>query len=265
MPFGDLQKGTKGFREDLWEQWLQEAHRDKHAYFIGMGDYSDTFRPTIRKNISKVTKEDASAHQQLDYALEKGMQKFAEDLMPLRDRIIGLHSGHHNWDLLGGMNTDQYLCQLLKVKWLGFEGWTRLSVERSRYHHPTVDIFSTHGCGGAGFTGTDMTALERRIMPYRKAHIYLRGHSTKIYSAPAPPLEYIRNMQGKMKIGRMPRVLCNTGGFMEGRIEGETSYVEEKNMPPVALGWITIDINFHRNPKYHPDEPIEIRTTNFAP
>lgn len=268
MPVGDLQLGDPGFRKDLWERWLAEAKADKDAYFIFMGDYSNAFRPTIRKAISKVMVEDAEAHSELDYLFEKEMQELADILKPIAPRIIGIHSGHHNHQLLNGTNTDQYLAQLLRCKWLGFEAWTRLSIERSKAAKYSVDIFSTHGCGGSSFTSTDMYNLERKIMPNKKAHIYLRGHSTKVYAAPAPPLEYIRDGRNEtIRVGLMPRWLGNTGGFMEGRTEGHTSYVEEKNMPSCALGWLSFEIYFKTVDKTHLDNGYlwEISPSIFAP
>src|SRR3990167_6272499 len=194
-PFGDLQFGDPGFRQDLWDRWIKEAILDQDSFFIGMGDYSNSFRPTIAKGIKKIMVDDNEAHSELDYMIMKEMQGLAEKLKPIQDRIIGLHTGHNSFDFLNGTNSDNYLCQLLKCKYLGFAAFGTLGVEQGNrdkekgsHNSRNITIFSTHGCGGSSQSSSDLANLERKILPFWDADIFLRGHSTKVYAAPGAPL-----------------------------------------------------------------------------
>ena len=117
-----------------------------------------------------------------------------------------------------------------------------------------IIIHAQHGDGGAGFTGPDIQNLERKTVPYWDADLYLRGHSTKRWAAPF--LEY------KMSVGRsinLPYLVAktkwavNTGGFMRGHIEGQSTYVSRKNMPPANLGYsiISVDLKRHKAKACH--------------
>ena len=156
-PVGDLQRGERGFRQDLWEKWKREALEDKNSLIIGMGDYSDRFRTTVDKKLIHAVSEDRSAWSELDELLMKEMQELAEELKPFRHRIIGLHCGHHHHQMVYGGCTCQYLCQLLRVRHLGFVALIQLIFSRqkgggTKPEGHKIDIFSTHGCGGASNT-----------------------------------------------------------------------------------------------------------------
>jgi len=243
-PVGDLQIGESGFREDLWKKWKRETIEDKTSLIIGMGDYTDRFRPTIDKKLRQVLVTDPSAHIEFDELIMKEIQGIAEEFKPFKGRIIGLHSGHHEHTFYSGVNSVQYLCQLLGVKYLGFVAMVQLILRRGKGSH-SIDIFSTHGCGGASLINSDLAKLERTIMPYWDADVFLRGHSTKAYVVDGHPLNCLSSNRGngELSIQRKKRVLVNTGGFMEGYVQGQTSYVEQANMPPCALGWCTVGIH----------------------
>ena len=262
-PVGDLQFGTPGFRKDIWDRWKKEMMEDKQAYAIGMGDYSDSFRPTIQKKLESAFIGDGEARRQLEEMLLVQTQHLAKEMEPFKDRIIGLLEGHHFFTLSSGdITTTQYLCQLLGVKYLGFEAAIQLIVRRGRNgkksESRTIDIYATHGCGGSKHTNSDMSKLEREIMPFWDVDLFLRGHSTKVYAAAGAPLnKYSANMGNgtkEMRILKRQRLLVNTGGFMEGRVDGHTSYVEQQGFPPCALGYAVVDVhianpnNGHRQP-----------------
>lgn len=246
MPFGDLQKGDEGFRQDLFDRWKRDA-LEKNAWIIGMGDYSNTFRPTINKKIQQVMNEDAEAHYELDTMVMKEMQELADELKPFKSKIIGLLEGHHFFTLQTNMTSTQYLCQLLRVPYLGFVACIQLVIRRNNGTRHNVDIFATHGCGGASSQSLDLANLERKIMPYWDCDIFLRGHSTRVYGVPGAPLNYFISGQGKnndLKIMKKQRWLVNCGGFMDGYVKGKSSYVEQKNLAPCALGYVSIEFHF---------------------
>jgi hypothetical protein len=260
-PFGDLQMGEAGFRKDLWNKWKREALADKTALFIGMGDYTDRFRTTVDKKLIASLSDDSSAWSELDELMMKEMQDFAEELKPFKDRIIGLHCGHHHHRLMNATCTCQYLCQLLRVRHLGFVAMIQLTWHRASSVH-SIDVYSTHGCGGSSKISPDISQVENKIVPFWDATLYLRGHSTKAWVTETLPLNYIVWDQTNkvLHLKRKKRLCVNTGGFMEGYGEGRQSYVERGNMPPCSLGWAVV--NFHISD--HGDEPLKINAQTYT-
>lgn len=251
-PLGDLQMGAPGFRKDLWERWKRDALEDKNSLILGMGDYSDRFRTTVDKKLVGVLASDTSAWAEMDELLMKEMQGIAEELKPFRHRILGLHCGHHHHKLLGGGCTDMYLAQLLRVKHLGFEAriqlvYKRLKGEDTPAEGHVIDIWSTHGKGGASSVAQDLRELEAKISPHRNFDIFFRGHSTRAYAIPGPPKINLSRPTGKpndtLREIKRGCYLVNTGGFMEGRVEGITTYPEQGNMTEIVLGWCIVEIH----------------------
>ena len=252
-PFGDLQMGEKTFRPDLWKRWKQEALKDRTSLFIGMGDYSDSFRPTIQKRLASVFLDDPSALSQHEKPFIEQMAAFAEELKPFKNRIIGLHSGHHQMYLQSGINTTQYLCQLLGVKYLGFEAMTQLVLRRTGGASCSIDIYSTHGCGGSGNTHSDLAKFQK-ILSGWNADIYMRGHSSRVYCVDGDPAYYLTNTNGALSLRKKKRLIVNTGSFMEGRKEGVETYVELAGMAPLTLGWCVVNLHMSDNQ----EEPLRI-------
>lgn len=259
-PFGDLQIGQHGFRKDLWQRWKADAIADKDSYVIGLGDYSDTFRPTIRARLNGVFADDPESGEQLDDMVAAQVQRLAVELTPLKGRIIGLLEGHHfHRYARTGTTSTQHLCDLLKCKYLGELAMIQLAVKRAGSDRDVIELFAAHGRGGSQFSHGDMANLERNIMPFWDADIYLRGHSTKVYTAPGSDLYQLhRKQNGELVIRKKHRILVNTGGFMDGYLEGSSSYVERANMAPAALGWATIEVHYGHSAR-------EIQTTVFVP
>jgi hypothetical protein len=261
-PFGDLQMGEAGFRKDLWNKWKREALEDTSALFIGMGDYTDRFRTTVDKKLVASLSDDSSAWSEFDELMMKEMQELAAELKPLKDRIIGLHCGHHHHRLMNASCTCQYLCQLLGVRHLGFVAMIQLVFDRKNRNTHEIDIFSTHGCGGSSKPSGDISQVENKIVPFWDADLYLRGHSTKAWVSESLPLNYLswdRN-NGILTLKKKRRLMVNTGGFMEGYTEGRQSYVERSNMPPCALGWSVVNIHI----PCRGEEPIKINANAYT-
>lgn len=234
-----------GFRKDLWDRWKKETISDKESYVIGMGDYTDSFRPTIRKILQgSIASIDPESYEQIDYPIMAQMQKLAEEFKPFKHRIIGLLEGHHYHKFISGMTSTQYLCQLLGVKYLDFFAGIQLIVKRCKKDSSSVDIIATHGCGGAQHQHSDISKMERGLIPSYDVDIILRGHSTKVSTVFGPPLFGLSRNTGKdIHLNRRQRLMVNTGGFMEGYTPGRPSgYVEQTNLTPCALGWPVIEI-----------------------
>lgn len=241
--FGDLQLGASGFDTKLWQSFKEEFKSTPHAYALGLGDYSDWVRPTIRERLANATSGDISVREQLDSMVQKSIREISDKLDFLYGKIIGLHSGHHDYEFLNGINTTQNLCEIFKTTYLGFQAYTVLKLldPRSKKQEArAIKILSTHGQGNAAFTSSDMRNLESKMAPFWFAHIYLRGHSSKLGSLPLVYKDV--TVKGRIQVIETTRWLINCGGFMEGYTDGKASYVEFKQLPPAARGYVIVRI-----------------------
>lgn len=248
-PVGDLQWGAKGFDEELyWECWEQTVN-DPNSITIGMGDWSDNFRPTIRERFGASMSGDVMAQMQMDDMHRDHMDKMIrtlklEKLVKAGHGCLGLLDGHHFFRYANGETSTQYLCRTLKIPYLGeMSAFIRLLFQYKKNATSSMGslvIHAQHGEGGAQYIASDAAKLERKTVPNFQADIYLRGHSTKAYSGGSDIL-YMSEAENPSILAKSV-VWANTGGFMRGYLEGETTYVEKKMLAPAKLGYVVVNI-----------------------
>lgn len=245
--FGDMQFGATGFNEEMWQEFEHDFKTTKNAFAIGLGDYDDFVRFTVRKPMVIATHGDASARNQLDQMVFMKMNRLIKKLEFMKGRIVGMHCGHHEWDFISGQNTTQLLCHDLKCAYLDWTAYTVLKFStkaKGPSSSAAMKIWSTHGSGGGSYSSTDLGVLEKRIAPYWVSDLYLRGHSSKLEMIPTELNDVTVKGPGRPKIIKKTRWLVNCGGFMSGYHAGPAGYVESKGLPPACLGWAKVEIQF---------------------
>lgn len=246
MPFGDLQAGSAVFMKDKWDEYVSDVKTSRNVITIGMGDYTDNFRPTIQGRL-KVALGSDDAGKTFD-----GMHKkhIKNEVYPLLKDVVkhsvclGLLGGHHDMTYNNGTNSTQYLCELLGVPYLGDgEALLRVHLKMSTVILPFV-LYATHGQGTGGAVGSAITKLQR-MLSHMDVDIILRGHSCDKFIFQEP--QYYLSHAHPPKLRCRNRLVANTGSFSDGRTEGETTYVEKQNLVPKAVGYIQIHINVRRD------------------
>lgn len=246
IPFGDLQAGSPVFCKEKWEEYLQSIKAKKNVITIGMGDYTDHFRPTIQGRLRGAL--DLESGKTLDDMHRKHIQK---EVLPLlkpvvqNSQCLGLLGGHHDLTYSDGTTSTQYLCQQLNVPYLGDgEALLRVHLKTATQMFSLV-IWATHGDGNGGAVGSNISKLQR-MMGHMDADILLRGHSCDKFIFQEP--YYYLSKSHPPRLRQRNRIIANTGSFSDGRSEAETTYVEKKNLAPKALGWVEIHLNLVRDP-----------------
>jgi hypothetical protein len=242
--FGDMQYGAEGFDEGMWADFERDFKSTPNAYAIGLGDYSDFSRWTTRHKMSDALSGDRSVWSQLDKMVHTAVDGLSDKLSFMKGRLIGLHSGHHEWEFESGMTTTKILCHKLGAPWLD---WTSYTVLKVRTPNPksgssAIKIWSTHGSGGSSFSSGDLGNLEKKIAPYWVADLYLRGHSSKLEMIPME-LNDVTVRHG-LRLVKRTRWLVNCGGFMSGYPMDSSSYVERNALPPACLGYAKCEIKY---------------------
>lgn len=242
MPFGDLQAGSTVFMKDKWEEYVNEVKTNRNVITIGMGDYTDNFRPTIQGRL-KVALGSDDAGKTFD---EMHRKHIKQEVYPLLKDVvansvcIGLLGGHHDMTYNDGTNSTQYLCNLLGVPYLG-DGECLMRVHlKINTAILSFDLYATHGQGTGGAVGSVVTKLQR-MLGHMDVDIILRGHSCDKFVFQEP--QYYLSHANPPRLRCRNRIIANTGSFSDGRAEGETSYVERQNLMPKAVGYITVHID----------------------
>lgn len=252
LPFGDLQVGSKLFNRTMWDKYIEAVRSARNALTIGMGDYTDHFRPSVQERLTGAIRGyDKDSLQSIQDMHREFMDR---NVVPLLRPVVensaclGLLAGHHDMDYNDGTNSTQYLCQKLRVPYLGRgEAIVRVNLvlggNNPKKKRLNFDIMATHGEGSGSSVGTPVRKLQQ-LLAYFDVDIILRGHSCDRFIFQEP--QYYLTRTHPPRLRSRNRMIANTGGFSESRIHGESTYVEKANMTPKAMGWVEIHVHVKR-------------------
>lgn len=251
LPFGDLQVGSPLFSRQVWDRYVSAVETAPNPITIGMGDYSDHFRPSVQERLtSAIRGYDKESLQSIQDMHREFMDKKVYPLLkPVVEKssCLGLLAGHHDLDYNDGTNSTQYLCQKLRIPYLGRgEAIVRVNLclsgtrENKRLN---FDIFATHGEGNGSSAGGAIRKLQN-LMPHFNVDIILRGHSCDRFVFAEPQYSLTRTHPPRLRCRN--RIIANTGGFSESRVEKVVTYVEKANLIPKAMGWVELHIRVKR-------------------
>lgn len=242
--FGDRQQGGSGYRKEAWEEFRREFKSTPNAWALGLGDYGDWLRPSLRAPLLSSIAKDDSARAALDDEIRRGHDKIIDDMEFLKGRIIGLHEGHHNWKFASGENTDQRLSSALKAPYLGWVASIRLALTYGKAGPKSSSdkafiytMISTHGNANGRKVHAALGYLEGNYASGFIADQYCMGHGCKN----ANEVPFKRNLVRRCGPAGMdiqiPRLLV-VGGFSEGYTDGwQSDYVERAGFTPQPMGY----------------------------
>lgn len=250
--WGDTQwrdEGDEGFDAQAWEAFrddVKAAKRNGPVRLLGLGDYGDWLRPSMRSKVQSALSGDDDARQQADSMVQRKQESLLKLLSFMEGDLIGLHLGHHAWEFANGTNDTQWLCSALKTSYLGWMATTRLMLDgpiKSQGGH-TYTIVSMHGTGNARYVTTDARWLEANIVPAFIADHYFRGHGCKAAAWEPFERQMVRR-RGQAGVAKA-RVRCMTvGGFHKGYTDGhQTTYVEKAGFTPQPVSWGVVRFRF---------------------
>lgn len=248
--FGDRQEGARGYVPEAWEAFKDEfinSKRKKAA--IGLGDYGDWLRPSLRPAVKGSLGKDDSARRMLDKAILKEHDKIIGAHEFLKGHLIGLCEGHHNWTTLDQINLDQRLATALNARFLGFAATVRLvlrsmyegKVHRGKNGHcdtgRVATLFATHGNANGRKVSGALAWAENNLANSILADLYVIGHGCKSGNDAPNERTEIRRIGPPGVKRSVPRIMA-VGGFCRGYTNGwESDYIERAGMSPQPLGW----------------------------
>ena len=245
FPFACVHEDNPGHSASKWQEFLCEVKTTKHALAIGLGDYMDWLRTHARDFLKLYPNETDHSFRQLHDYRRKAADLFCEKYLDgIRDKLVGLSLGNHHHDFGDGLNDVMYMCQQLKVPYLGKGFFIRLNCyEADRATFKSLRIYGHHGegVGGGATMGGDVNAMENKGKGV-VADIYLMAHNHKKHGFHTEPITIPR--RGKLSIVSEPKAFIRAGCFVKGYIENCVSYAEAKQMNPTAIGYVRLDVKF---------------------
>lgn len=252
---------------DLLKEWVKAVKGTPNSFGILMGDTFDFARTHYRDHITSY-RADKNSQERIDSWARRDIEALAKIISPIKKRLIGAILGNHFHAFLDGTNSEQYLCRLLEIPYLGPIALVRLEFRdkggEGRLRH-TMMLWGHHtgGSSGGRTTGADVGSLERTEGSF-DADIYLLGHTHKRHVIKKPILTM--SSKGKPHILARMKVFARTGAFLKGYSEDYPSttmqhvptYAEEKAYRPTDLGWVEITIKLTESGG-NAGQPKEIR------
>lgn len=246
IPFGDVHDDVELCDHERWRMFLRRCREedDDNTYYILMGDPND-FASTSEKHILINRKLHETTIKKMDKMADADTNHFVSQIKFMRGKMIGVVAGNHQWIYADGTNSDQRIAKMLDAKYLGDIAYIRLTILHTT-HRVNVDIVAAHGKAGGKCAGTTINQVDdlRRIFPI--ADIYLCGHDHKRGVWPESTL-IVTNERGNLLIKQKRQLLCRSGSFLRGYVDGEDSYVSNKYMRPCELGTIKLEIKIKRS------------------
>lgn len=238
--------------KDMLRRWVKEMQRLPNAFTVLMGDTQDCARTHYRDHV-RGYRADQNSQLALDEWVRRDVADLAKELSPIQGQIAGAILGNHLWEFADGTNSEQYLCQLLKIPYLGPTGIVCLEFRdkggKGRCRLQQV-IYAHHhgGSQGGRTTGADANALERSELVF-DADIYTLSHTHRRLGFKLPKLGV--TSKGSRRLVERTKVFVRSGAFLKGFGEDNPStsrphipsYAESKALRPTDLGWVTVGIH----------------------
>jgi len=176
VPLADLHIGCEEFREDVLSEHIRFIEETPEAYAVLLGDLVEA---GIRASKSDIWKQRLNPQQQVEECIRL--------LMPIKDKILGLVMGNHEWRIYDstGIDVCSILWQNLELP-MGAYGRDGLMLRVYLTRHRTLVnpfyIYLTHGWGGARKTGGQINKAEELGIAIH-ADLYLVAHEHTVFTS----------------------------------------------------------------------------------
>jgi len=158
---------------------------------------------------------------------QEQMEAIIDLLQPLADKglIIGYLSGNHEARITNATSIDisKVICRQLGITYLGYAGWTVVSVGNIRY-----SLYCTHGSGGSRFKHTKLKKVVD-MAAWIDSDILAMSHLHSVVTEVIIKQTYNRTLN---RIEEKKQYVCITGSY----IKWNKTYAEAFGYPPTKLG-----------------------------
>lgn len=253
--FGDVHAGIKSFDKQAFIRFLKEAEKSDNPYFLGMGDYLDFASFSSNKKLNAGDLHETE-EEWIDTRVRRDVEEFADLIKFMKGRLIGMVGGNHQFKLQSGQTSDEYLCELMKTKYLGWLSAINVLFETTgETVKKSVKIFACHGVWGGKLLGTSLNKLVDMQAIIPNCDIYAMGHDHQRMAVPKSTLMFRRapNEVG-FKLAKTRQFFVRTGSFQKSYVKDSSGFAQSKLMRPADIGAVRINVSIDRDCTNYKDE-----------
>jgi predicted phosphodiesterase len=236
-PLMDLHYGSKTCDLKAFKAFIND--RDDFTYFLINGDMWDA----IYFSDKRFT---ASGHENTDEddPIDIEVKEMAALLTPIKDRIIAIGMGNHEYTVLKRCHTNisKRLAESLGVPYMGYSYWVRLQISRAESAGSrSVDFFVQHGFGGGTRTEGGSISKYAKHADRFLCDVYIAGHDHRLQYVKYPSFALVGQKTARL-ISKSKIVLLG-GSWKKTYAQGTAvSWEETKGFPASEIGGATINI-----------------------
>jgi len=222
---GDFHIGNLGFEEKKLRKVVDMIKKDGKAKVVIMGDLAEFINPRdARFDIECLDKNYDT--------VEKQYVAIRDILKPIKDKIIGVLMGNHDYRIKKDMGVDfpRFLSTDFNTNYLGNVGILRLNVGKMKYV-----VLALHGGGLATTIGGQINAIKKYSETLeRKPDICLVGHYHRIDVIIDPKLTDT--------FETIAKYLAITGSFFNTYKDWSDNYANRRFYPPLPVGCVMFEL-----------------------
>jgi hypothetical protein len=253
-PLGDTHIGAVDCNEPLLKSCIERIRTGENHYWIGMGDYGEWIMPNDKRFTYEMLNRSERAEKMNDF-MGSQLRQTVAPFIPIKDKCLGLLQGNHEETISNRYFKDVYLdiCNELETNSC-YDPYAKMRnanlsytcimriIFKSKHHGSNtkeVLLWLHHGAGGGRKSGAKVNRIEEQAQFYPDCDIFLMGHvHTRVFSF--VPAILVRPRTNKMM--DRTKFFGITGTFKKTYQEDYSGYGERAQMPPTALGVISLKI-----------------------
>lgn len=276
----DLQWGNRLVDKELFRKHIALIKSHPNHYVVFGGDNLDAVvAGDKRYQISSLDPEIYKTGWHYESILDRGIETFCEEVMPIKDRVIAVMSGNHEiaGNRLTQTNATRRIASILGVPDAGYSLGLGIKLINEHPKSKTITsvsyiIYIHHGSGSAQTKGGKVTRGIQKAQDWEGIDVHMRGHVHDPYEVPV-----IRGVlswnsyRNRLRFLSKEIPVISSGSYLRARSEGTAriptepgyeepfvSYSEMKEYSLVKLGMQGVEL------KMRPKVAIPVKPGNFS-
>lgn len=248
---GDIHEGNAAHAGNAFVKAVHMIRDDPNGYWVGMGDMIDAinhkdprFDPIeISKRYTMADLKDLPKAQ---------IRRLYQDLYKIEDKCICLLRGNHEETYIKHNSYDpmETLQDLMKPhpKIMGYTGFLRIILQRSKTARISYDISLSHGTGGGGTTEGYPINIVHRWAKYKIADVHVMGHIHRM-GVDRETFSTVGSSGNNMYLQKKAVWYGSSGCFLYKDLVGCRPYFSAKAGPESDIGVLRLVINLGKTKK----------------
>lgn len=273
IPIGDAHSENEGFDKNAFRRCIRYIAAEPYRYGMLMGDQFDCIARDDRRSFPDIARSEY--RDMMDDLWQSAQYNFAQELMCIKDKLLGIHDGNHEHALHKRYQIDmtQGLCDKLNehripksiaperrldylrklsdasiplegVKNLRYCAYTVINFSRAKSEsRKDFVIWSHHGAGGGRKVGSSLNRLVE-VSEGFDADFYVVGHHHRKASTSTEYLYVKRSGADKPpQLAVKERHFAIVPSFMRGfQVGRKDSYAERFMLSPSYIGFTKVKV-----------------------